>query len=576
MFVCAFGFCMPTRRIYLSAVPLNEQLELRLEESSTHETSQIPILLIGTLGMLLLAACAAAETTTEEPTAEPPAPTETASIDSPTATVDSPEAISTEVSMRESGLLVTVQRLGDVTVHSLTAPEQVFADSTHINETPSSLVLIDTQFLLPMALDYRACADGLGKPIERLVITHEHPDHFLGSEAFADVDIYALSEVSDSIAANGQAEVDEKQAEFGDAIAGTLVVPMVREPGSEEIDGITFAFEVVENAEAEIQAVIKVPEYGIVAVGDIVYSGAHLILAGPPPIWIEALTALQAQSTDYPVVLAGHGVPGGPDLYAQNIAWLTEAGELLGTVDSGEAFKAGLIEAFPDLGMTAAIDFVLPFLFPPDEEGGSAMGIIEVITVELAEGATVEAFLATDQVIKEQYASQQQGFLARETAMSVDGVVRLSIHWESKADSDASIAGFGEAPGLEAFMSNINPETMVIKQYDLLSSTSGQVIFPGAGVTEVISVRLLDGADVEGFMVANLTLEEKYLAQQPGFIAREVGVTEDGEWMIVIHWEPAANSAASIEKFGEAPGVEAFMAFLDAETMVITVYDIQQ
>lgn len=269
-----------------------------------------------------------------------------------------------QVSMRESGIQVTVQDLGGVTVHSLTAPEQLFANSTHIIETPNSLVLIDAQFILPMALDYRAYADGLGKPIERLIITHAHPDHFLGSEAFADVEIYALTEVAESIAANGQAEVDEKQAEFGDAIASTFVVPAALEPGSVEIDGITFAFEVVVNAEAEIQAVVKVPEYGIVSVGDIVYSGVHLILAGSPPTWTAALEDLQAGSADFPIVLAGHGVPGAPSLYEQNIAWLAKAGELLGSVTSADDFKAGLVNAFPDLGMDAAIDFVLPFLFP--------------------------------------------------------------------------------------------------------------------------------------------------------------------------------------------------------------------
>jgi hypothetical protein len=55
-----------------------------------------------------------------------------------------------------------------------------------------------------------------------------------------------------------------------------------------------------------------------------------------------------------------------------------------------------------------------------------------------------------------------------------------------------------------------------------------------------------------------------------------VGVSEDGEWMIVVHWETAEDNAASIAKFGEAPGVETFMSFLDAESMAITVYDIQQ
>ncbi len=272
-----------------------------------------------------------------------------------------------DVFERESGLTVTVQDLGDVVVHSLTAPEAVFANSTHIVETSNSLVLIDTQFLLPLALDYRAYADNLDKPIEHLIITHAHPDHFLGGEAFNDVDIYALEEVAEAIAENGQAEVDEKQADFGEAIASTFVVPEVLDIDEVEIDGVVFQFETVVDAEAEIQLVTTVPEYGIVAVGDIVYSGVHLILAGPPPTWIEALENLQANSEDYPIVLAGHGLPGTPELYDDNVAWLFTAAELMGTVDTGEEFKAGLVEAFPDLGMDLAIDFVLPFLFPTDE-----------------------------------------------------------------------------------------------------------------------------------------------------------------------------------------------------------------
>ncbi|MFK7803760.1 MAG: MBL fold metallo-hydrolase [Anaerolineae bacterium] len=543
--------------------------------------------LISVVSMLVLIACSSAEPevvapatqSAESNTAEvvEEATTETVSEPTEEPVIEEPlvEERTVETMMRDSGLMVTVQNLGDVTVHSLTAPEMLFANSTHIIETKNSLVLIDTQFLLPMALDYRAYADSLDKLIGRLIITHEHPDHFLGSEAFADIDIYALAETSELIAEVGQAEVDEKQADFGDAIASTFVVPTAIEPGTIEIDGVAFDLTLVENAEADFQLVVGLPDYDVFAVGDIVYSGVHLIMAGAPPTWIEALNALKADSTDQTIVLAGHGLPGSADLYDANIAWLAKASELLGTVNNGDEWKAGLIEAFPKLGMDAAIDFVAPFLFS-STEGGSTMGLIEVITVELAEGATAETFVPTDQIIKDEYASKQPGYLARETAVSDAGLVRLSVHWESKADSDASIAGFGEAPGLEAFMGNLNPETMVIKQYELRSSTSGQVTFPGAGATEVITVKLLDGSDADDFVAANQALEESYITKQPGFIAREVGVSEDGEWVIIVHWETAADSAASIAKFEEAPGVETFMSFLNFETMTNTVYNIQQ
>ena len=125
-------------------------------------------------------------------------------------------------------------------------------------------------------------------------------------------------------------------------------------------------------------------------------------------------------------------------------------------------------------------------------------------------------------------------------------------------------------------MAHLDADTMAIKQYELRSSTSGEVTFPGAGVSEVITAKLQDGADADGFVAADQALEEDYIVKQPEFIAREVGVAEDGEWLIVIHWETAEDSAASIAAFEEAPGVESFMSFLDAETMAIAVYDIQQ
>ena len=485
-----------------------------------------------------------------------------------------------EAMMRETGTIVSVQEVGNIVVHSYLAPEQVFANNTHILELANSLVLIDTQFLLPNAMDFRAYADSLGKPIDRLIITHEHPDHFLGSEAFADLDVYALAEVVAAIEANGQAKVDEKQADFGDAIASTFVVPMALEPGTAEIDGVTFEFELVTNAEAEFQVITKLPNHGIISVGDIVYSGLHLILTGNPPTWIEALENLKAEGDTYSVVLPGHGATTDANIFDDNIAWLTKASELMGTISSGEEFKAGMVEAFPELGMDTAIDFVTPFLFPSGDGGAmesdesvSAPGLIEVVTVALADGASIEGFLPADDVIREEYASLQPGYLARETAVNEEGQIRLAVYWESKAGSDSAIEGFGAAPGLEEFMGTLKAETMVIKQYELRSG-SDKVEFPGTGAVEMITLSLNEGADVDGFLAANDAICEEYVSQQPGYIGRQTGVTEDGEWAIIVHWESASNSAASIAGFESAPGVGDFMSFIDMESMVVTVYEI--
>ncbi len=267
--------------------------------------------------------------------------------------------------VRDSGLTVTVQSAGDVVVHTLTAPEAVFANSTHLIETDNTLVAIDTQFLLPNASDMRAYADELGKPIDRVYITHEHPDHFLGSEAFADVPVFALPEVNDLIEEIGQAEVDEKQGEFGtEAIASSFVVPEAVEPGEVEIDGQTFVLERVVDAEAKNQLVVRVPDAGVVATGDIVYHDVHLVLAGNPTTWTAALEGLQSTADEYPIVLPGHGLPADPSVYEANIEWLATADDLLGTAETGEEFKQGMVDAYPDYGMVPAIDLVLPLLYP--------------------------------------------------------------------------------------------------------------------------------------------------------------------------------------------------------------------
>ena len=280
---------------------------------------------------------------------------------------DTPNAVvEPTVTTRDSGITVTVQDASGITVHSLTADVSVFANTTHFIETENSLVAFDTQFLLPNAVDMRAYAAEIGKPIDRVFITHDHPDHFLGSEAFNDLPIYALQETSDLIQQNGDAEVAEKQAQFGaDSIAGTYVVPQIVQPGSLEIDGITYVFENVVDAEAANQLVIRIPNHGVIITGDIVYSGVHLILAGQIDPWTTALQNLEAGGDQYPVVLAGHGVPATPAVYDGNVQWLAAAKELIATVGiTADAYRQGLIDAFPDLDMQAAIDFAIPFLFP--------------------------------------------------------------------------------------------------------------------------------------------------------------------------------------------------------------------
>ena len=64
----------------------------------------------------------------------------------------------------------------------------MFANTSHIIELPSQLILVDGQFFAPYAAELKDYVDRLGKPVTRFYISHEHPDHYIGfGDAFPDV-----------------------------------------------------------------------------------------------------------------------------------------------------------------------------------------------------------------------------------------------------------------------------------------------------------------------------------------------------------------------------------------------------
>ena len=63
---------------------------------------------------------------------------------------------------------------------------------------------------------------GLGKPVNRIVLSHIHPDHWSGlsvlHERFHQAPIYALPEITAYIRENGQKILDARNAAFGPVV----------------------------------------------------------------------------------------------------------------------------------------------------------------------------------------------------------------------------------------------------------------------------------------------------------------------------------------------------------------------
>lgn len=258
-----------------------------------------------------------------------------------------------------------VKSTDKVKIHTLIAPDEMMANTSHVIELSNQIFIVDGQFFAPYAAQLRAYVDKLGKPVTRFYISHDHPDHYIGfGDAFPKVEVYALKETRESIVKDGQATIEARRSKFGSLIAAKLNIPRHDVvPGTEVVEGVKFVFERSVNNEAGSSLVIKLPDLGVYVAQDIVYHDTHLFIAGPTDGWRTALRAIQVDK-GYDTILPGHGAPSGRDVIAENIAYLDVVDALRKEAKTPEEYKKKLLLAYPHHAAAMLIDIYLPFLYP--------------------------------------------------------------------------------------------------------------------------------------------------------------------------------------------------------------------
>ncbi|WP_201779960.1 MBL fold metallo-hydrolase [Lentzea aerocolonigenes] len=259
---------------------------------------------------------------------------------------------------------MVAKQTGDVRIHSFVSSFAYsnIANATHVIETKNKLVLVDAQFLVPYARAFRDYADGLGKPIDRLYVSHRHPDHWFGlGAAFSDVSTYALAETMSFIKEHGEDSLSDHW-KLGNLVPDRVVVPeQVVSPGDETIDGVRYVFDLVTDTETDFHLTIKLPELGVYFTQDLVYSGTHLYLSKDMGHWIQVLQEMLLE--DYELFLPGHGLPADKNEIARNIEYLLAARQAIGDGLTGDAFKSFLLQRYPERKCPGIFDIYLPRLF---------------------------------------------------------------------------------------------------------------------------------------------------------------------------------------------------------------------
>lgn len=260
---------------------------------------------------------------------------------------------------------IVAKKAGDVRIHTFLSSFAYdnIANATHIIESKNALVLVDGQFLAPYAEQFRNYADSLGKPIDRLYLSHRHPDHWFGlGTAFGDVAIYALAEVIDFVRENGEASRKDHLAKLGDLAPERIVVPQnIARQGVEAIDGVTYVFSRVTDTEIDYLLTIQLPEIGVYITQDLIYSGTHLYLTKDMDHWIRVLETMLV--SDYDLFLPGHGLPADKNEVVRNIEYLSAANQAIANGLTGDIFKNFMLQRYPERRCPGIFDIYLPRLF---------------------------------------------------------------------------------------------------------------------------------------------------------------------------------------------------------------------
>jgi glyoxylase-like metal-dependent hydrolase (beta-lactamase superfamily II) len=252
-----------------------------------------------------------------------------------------------------------IEKGGGVTLHCLASGEDGEMANAVIIETARSLVVVDTMNLLPYARELRAYADALGKPIDRVLITHAHPDHWFGIECFPDVPTMAFPETRADIEAKGDFFLASHRTMHGEKEAAEVlpakkVVPAQDlEEGTISIDGLEITLTKVRDAEYGVMLAIEIPSLKTLVAQDLVYSRTYLFVGERSSTgdhcfdgWIKVLRAMKAKG--FETVIPGHGEPGGAELLDENIEYLESVKEMFAAAADGEDFKARIKARYPD------------------------------------------------------------------------------------------------------------------------------------------------------------------------------------------------------------------------------------
>jgi glyoxylase-like metal-dependent hydrolase (beta-lactamase superfamily II) len=239
--------------------------------------------------------------------------------------------------------------MASLLVHRYRSEDANTPVNAYLIEGSDGIVGVDATLTVSGGRGLRARADGLGKPLLGVVLTHAHPDHYGGLVelvAGRDVPVFATERVHEVIRRDDPVKEQILRPLFGDQWPAERAFPtdVVQDGQTIELGDIALTVTDLGPSESpadSIWALTREPRRVFSA--DIAYDRTHCYLAdGFHEPWLAGIRRLREELAPATTLYPGHGDPAGLEVLDWQERYIQTMLDAVGSADWGDGQQARL------------------------------------------------------------------------------------------------------------------------------------------------------------------------------------------------------------------------------------------
>lgn len=193
--------------------------------------------------------------------------------------------------------------------------------------------------------------------------------------------------------------------------------------------------------------------------------------------------------------------------------------------------------------------------------------IIEVATYKIKKDVKKADFARLDSMVEVGYTRKQPGYISKESGIDQDGNWLVVVSWDNAAHADAGLKEFNHNPLSNGYKNMVDTATASIKRFSVKDDHSNSLKDEKAYVIEIATFKAKSEIQRDTFDKRDLQVESDYISRQTGYIARRIGIAENGERMMLIFWKTLADADAGMKEFSKDQSVADYSKMIDWNTV---------